>query len=250
MNLYVDVGNSRIKWIYDGMDDAVAADSLEQLSLQWNELKAVKLQSAAGSCVRSRSLADEINALSQACFDMPVIWQSSAREACGVTNAYAQPQNLGADRWAALIAARARCPNQACIVVDAGTAITVDFLDASGSHLGGVILPGARSMLDTLNRAEQLFPDASRDLHEIAKSVQSFASNTQDAVLAGIVFAVQGGVKAVIEQQAVQINAKIETLPIILTGGDSSMLNLDPLKTQQVPNLVLEGLRALMENGK
>lgn len=250
MNLYVDVGNSRIKWKYDGMVEAMAAGSLEQLSLQWNELKAVKLQSAAGSCVRSRSLADEINELSQACFDMPVVWQSSVAVACGVTNAYAQPQNLGVDRWAVLIAARARYPNQACIVVDAGTAITVDLLDASGLHLGGVILPGARSMLDTLNRAEQLFPDANRDLHEIAKSVSPFASSTQDAVLAGIVFAVQGGVKAVIEQQAAQINVKIEMLPIILTGGDSTMLKLDSLQTQQVPDLVLEGLRVLMENGK
>jgi type III pantothenate kinase len=250
MNLYVDVGNSRIKWKHDGMAEAMVADSLQQLNRQWDALKAVKLRAAGGSCVRGRLLADKINALSQACFDIPVAWQSSVTEACGVTNAYAQPQNLGVDRWAALIAARVRYPNQACIVVDAGTAITVDLLDATGLHLGGVILPGAASMLDTLNRAEQLFPDASRDLHEFAKSVPPFASSTQDAVLAGIVFAVQGGVKAVIEQQAAQINVKIATLPIILTGGDSTMLNLDSLQTQQVPDLVLEGLRVLMENGK
>ena len=250
MKLVVDVGNSRIKWKHDGMPAAVAADSLQQLSLQWQDLKNVEIRGASGGCVRGRSLADKIDELARAYFDKRIDWQFSVSEACGVRNAYKQPGNLGVDRWAALIAAHEKLPGQACIVVDAGTAITVDLLDASGLHLGGVILPGAKSMLDTLNRAEQLFADTNRNLHEFAQSVQPCTDNTQDAVLTGIVFAVQGGVKAVIEQQAGQINAKIETLPIILTGGDSTMLKLDSLQTQQVPDLVLEGYRVLMENRK
>jgi len=245
MKLYVDAGNSRIKWKQDGMAAASVADSLEQLDYQWQPIPSVKIQQVIGSCVRGRPLAEKIDELAQSRFGMPIAWQVSASQACGVRNAYDRPRDLGVDRWVALIAARARYPKQACIVVDAGTAITVDLLDASGLHLGGVILPGAKSMLDTLNRAEQLFPDASRDLHEFARSVTPCTNNTQDAVLTGIIFAVQGGVKAVIEQQAGQINVKIESLPIILTGGDSTMLNLDSLQTEQVPDLVLEGLSVI-----
>jgi len=250
VNLYVDAGNSRIKWKHDGMAAAMVADSPEQLGQQWQDMPSVKIQQAMGSCVRGSSLADAIDRHAQLGFGLRFVWQVSVPVACGVRNAYARPRDLGVDRWVALIAARARYPNQACIVVDAGTAITVDLLDASGLHLGGVILPGAKSMLDTLNRAEQLFPDAGRDLHELARSMSPCTNNTQDAVLAGIIFAVQGGVKTVIEQQAGQINAKIETLPIILTGGDSTMLKLDSLQTVQVPDLVLEGLRVILESGE
>ena len=66
-------------------------------------------------------------------------------------------------------------------------------------------------------------------------------------MLAGIIFAMQGGVSSVIEQQIKQIKAKIETTPIILTGGDSTMLKLDSLHTILVPDLVLEGLQLLKE---
>jgi type III pantothenate kinase len=246
VNLYVDVGNSRIKWLYH--ETSMVADSLALLGEQWSALQSVEIQKISGSCVRGSLMADQIDQIARACFGKKVGWQSSAARACGVTNAYIEPEALGVDRWVALIAARARNPGQACIVVDAGTAITVDLLDASGLHRGGVILPGAKSMLDTLDRAEQLFPDAGRNLHELAKSAQALTRNTQDAVLAGIIFAVQGGVSAVIAQQARQINAKIEALPILLTGGDSSMLKLDDLQTLLVPDLVLEGLRVLAEN--
>lgn len=248
MNLYVDVGNSRIKWLYDGMKAARAANSPERLGVQWQELGSVGIKQITGSCVRGKLLADEVDRLALSCFGEKVGWQSSGHQACGVTNAYTQPESLGVDRWVALIAARTLYPRQSCVVVDAGTAITVDMLDATGLHRGGVILPGAKSMLDTLDRAEQLFPDTNRNLHELAGSPQALSRNTCDAVLAGIIFAIQGGVRAVIAQQAEQIKVKIEALPIILTGGDSSMLKLDGLQTYLVPDLVLDGLRVMMEN--
>ncbi len=248
MKLVVDAGNSRIKWKYG--DTAMVADSLEQLGAQWRALNAREMRQAVGGCVRGKVLTRQIDELAQTYFNTRLDWQGAESEACGVRNAYTNPRDLGVDRWAVLIAARARYPNQACIVVDAGTAITVDMLDASGLHCGGVILPGAGSMLDTLTRAEQLFPDRNQDLHALAKSVRPLTDNTRDALLAGIIFTVQGSVKIVIEQQAEQIKAKIEALTILTTGGDSIMLNLDYLQTIQVPDLVLEGLSLLAESRK
>jgi type III pantothenate kinase len=247
MNLYVDVGNSRIKWKHDGMSLARVANNFESLAAQWRELEDLNIKLAAGCCVRGSSSTDKIDRLAQEIFANKIDWQKSVTQACGVTNAYTEPEQLGVDRWVALIAARARYPNQSCIVVDAGTAITVDLVDASGQHRGGVILPGAKSMFDTLDRAEQLFPGTDRNLHELAKSAHGLTRNTQDAMLAGIIFAMQGGVSSVIEQQIKQIKAKIETTPIILTGGDSTMLKLDSLHTILVPDLVLEGLQLLNE---
>lgn len=248
MKLLVDVGNSRIKWKYG--ETAAVADSLEQLDAQWQGLDKRGIQRAIGGCVRGKALARQIDELALTRFKIRVDWQAAEPEACGVTNAYANPQDLGIDRWAALIAAHARYTDQPCIVVDAGTAITVDMLEASGMHRGGVILPGAGSLFDTLTRAEQLFPDSSQNLHALANTVQPLTNNTRDALLAGIIFMVQGGVKTVIEQQAEQIKAKIEVLPILITGGDSIMLKLDSLQTVQVPDLVLEGLSLLAESRK
>src|SRR5690606_31240552 len=82
-------------------------------------------------------------------------WVVPQREQCGVKNGYKKPAQLGADRWASLIAARAM-HDGASLVVNAGTATTIDLLDNSGRFLGGLILPGLRLMRSALanNTAE------------------------------------------------------------------------------------------------
>ena len=82
-------------------------------------------------------------------------WLTASAAACGVTNRYARPTQLGADRWASLIAAWRRSTATdlfppACVVVNAGTAVTIDALDANGVFHGGLILPGMRLMLEAL----------------------------------------------------------------------------------------------------
>lgn len=247
MRLYLDVGNSRIKWRHEQMATAVVADDLAVLEAQWRELGAELLSEVMGSSVRGKSQMQAIDQLSQDCFRTAVHWQVSTAQALGVRNAYANPASLGVDRWLVLLAAHARFPGRDCIVVDAGTAITVDLLDASGLHRGGLIMPGARTVLGSLGKAEQLFPDAGDDLQLIARAPNALTTNTQDALLAGAIFAIQGGVRAAIQEQAKQIGAKIESLPILLTGGDLGMLKLDNMQTHVVPDLVLDGLQALAE---
>ena len=82
-------------------------------------------------------------------------WLTASAAACGVTNRYARPAQLGADRWASLVAAWRRSTATdlfppACVVVNAGTAVTIDALDADGVFRGGLILPGMRLMLQAL----------------------------------------------------------------------------------------------------
>ena len=84
-------------------------------------------------------------------FDTAVTRFVSAAEVCGVKNAYRDPGRLGADRWMALIAASEMVSGNA-IVIDAGSAITLDLLRADGQHLGGAILPGIHTSLDDFKR--------------------------------------------------------------------------------------------------
>ena len=248
MRLYLDVGNTRIKWRCEAMGGSAVADSLAVLEAQWRDLRTLNITKVVGSSVRGKSQMRAIDQLSQDCFLTAVHWQVSRAQALGIRNAYANPAALGVDRWMALIAARVRFPEQNCIVVDAGTAITVDLLDRNGQHRGGLILPGARTLLSSLEKADQLFPDAGDSLQDIAQSPSALTTNTQDALLAGAIFAVQGGVMAAIREQARQIDVRIETLPLLLTGGDRNMIKLDKLQIHIAPDLVLEGLQAMAEN--
>ncbi len=242
MNLYLDAGNSRLKWLLDGDKKAQVATSIETLVDQWKAIKpAQKPARVIGSSVLGEAIETKLASAVNALFKTDIEWQVSSAKACGVVNAYAQPDHLGVDRWAALIAGRALFPDSACIVVDAGTATTVDLLDKSGQHLGGVIMPGIELMLKALGTTAQLSPDFSDRLGQ----VKALAQSTQDAIASGVYFSMLGGVRAVIEQQVAQINAKINAVPIIITGGSADMLQLTPMQVHHQPNLVLDGLRLM-----
>ena len=166
-------------------------------------------------------------------------WVMATEEACGVRNGYALPSQLGADRWAALIAARQRITReelfpQACVVINARTAITVDALDASGAFRGGSILPGINLMLHTLaaNTSLKIPPGRYHD----------FALNNADAIFSGALQAVCGA----IERMRLKLGAG-GTLPkCFVAGGTAS--DIAPHLTapvEVVDNLVLEGVLAL-----
>lgn len=242
MSLYLDIGNSRLKWKSQGDDVIHLAQSLEALEQQWSAASEGYNPGKIIACnVRGEEFANKVAHIAHSCFALGIEWQHSSAKACGVKNAYTSPGDLGTDRWVALIAGRALYPESACIIVDAGTAITIDLLDEAGNHQGGVIMPGIRLMLESLNTAEQLSPD----LNVRDRPAQALARSTRDAILSGVHYAVSGGVKAVIEQQAHLINVKIDEIPIIMTGGDADMLPLAPLQIVFKPGLVLEGLAVL-----
>src|SRR5262249_32928711 len=119
-------------------------------------------------------------------------WLVAQEEACGVYNRYARPSQLGADRWAALIAARQRVANElfsaASGVGNAGTTRTVDALDDSGVFRGGIILPGLNMML-------QAMADNTAALRVPPGHVHDFPINTADALASGVMQAVCGAIE-------------------------------------------------------
>src|SRR6516162_10723505 len=110
-------------------------------------------------------------------------WLVASDYACGVTNRYARPAQLGADRWASLVAARRRSTATdlfppACVVVNAGTAVTIDALDVDGVFHGGLILPGMRLMLQAL-------AENTAGLKATPGEFRVFPDNTADALYSG-----------------------------------------------------------------
>ena len=176
-------------------------------------------------------------ALSAALPNIPMQWVKASAQACGVTSHYDSPEQLGADRWAMLIAARA-ITQAPCVVVSVGTATTVDLLTATGEFLGGAIAPGVRLMQTALVQGTY-------GIEPAYGHVKSFPTNTADAKETGLVLALLG----VIENMAMGLEKQVQSQVLcILTGGDAHRLAPSLNRpVQVVDNLVLDGLRLLAE---
>ena len=232
MILCLDAGNSRLKyglhdgaqWHQQGAIDYAAIGSLPtQLAAMPRRVFACNVAGAAVAA-RLTTMAEMLAA--------PLHWLSSSAAACGVSNAYQDPLRLGADRWAALIGARGRHAGPA-VVVMAGTATTIDQLDASGRFRGGLILPGLRLMRSAL-------ADNTADLPFAAGRYAEAPTNTDDAIVAGSLHATLGAIERMARCIRRPASADIW---VMLSGGAAEALapHLE-LPIRHIENLVLEGL--------
>jgi type III pantothenate kinase len=242
--LLIDVGNSRLKWAMRGPSGwtargAVANQDIGSLAVRdWQNVerpaRAVGVN-VAGEAARVRVEGQ------LARWRLAVEWLSAGSAAGGVTNRYRIATQLGADRWASLVAARRRAvaahatAPRVCVVVNVGTAVTIDALDAEGIFLGGLILPGVRLMLRAL-------ADNTAALRTAPGTFAAFPTTTPDAVHSGAVQAVSGA----IEQMRQRLRAGGEPITCYLAGGGAP--DIAPqlaAPVEIVENLVLEGVLVL-----
>jgi type III pantothenate kinase len=233
--LAIDAGNSRIKWgVHDGrawtatvaIETARAGDLSESL----RGIKTVGLAIAsnvAGAAVQA--------AIEAACKGLAVRFVRSEASQLGVTNGYRDPSQLGTDRWVALIAAHHARPGHK-LVINAGTALTIDALTGDGRFLGGLIVPGPALMRRSLDRATAA-------LRESEGAVRDFPASTPEAIATGAVLACAGAA----DRLAKSMDAH-GTPPglIILSGGAAR--ELAPalgLPHELHENLVLDGLQLI-----
>ncbi len=232
--LAIDAGNSRIKWGVheDGSWRAqgwVPTGRASRLVRAWAGFErpdAVIAANVAGARV-ARVLAAAARR-----FRRPLRFISSAAAQCGVRNSYANPRQLGADRWAALIGAW-NLQRGPCVVVNAGTTVTVDALDRGGVYLGGMIVAGADLMREALARnTAGLRPRPGR--------FAFFPSCTADAIESGVVNALAGA----IERMVRFMRQAGEAAPLTLLSGGAAQAIAPQLNeaVEVVDNLVLEGL--------
>lgn len=235
MMLLIDAGNTRIKWAVVARRQWLAQGALlhgEVAQLQQVARQHPNLQYVLCANVAGDALAERISAALRHVAPAPV-WLQSSAECCGVFNHYDAPTQLGADRWAALIGARA-CHAGSCLVVTAGTATTVDVLDAAGHFLGGLILPGERLMRESLaGNTAQL------SLHDGAFSLRP--RNTADAMASGCLLAQVGA----IEHMFHSLPDADSALCLLNGGGAPALAKNLGIPCRPVENLVLHGLSVI-----
>lgn len=245
-SLLLDIGNSRLKWgvLADGALRDTGHMSLHNMPQELPSLQS-QLPEQPGSVIACNVAGADVAAtiteiLAAGCGTAPQFVQSSAT-AGGVQNAYAQPERLGVDRWVALIGARA-ATDSACLVVDAGTAITLDAMDPGGRHLGGQILPGLHLMAAALNRNTSDLPVVDASNWGDIRPEAAFASSTPDAISRGILSAVLGAIDRGLQSQ----RKKFPDATLLLTGGDAEVITQHlSIAAELRPHLVLEGLACL-----
>ena len=234
MIVCLDSGNSRIKWgVHDGKQwlaqGALAhaeVKQLQQLLSDWPHPAKVMLANVAGAEAGAR-IRERLGAW------LPVLQEARSEHVrCGVTNHYLNPEKLGVDRWCALIGARG-LSRTAAIVVMAGTATTIDTLDADGNFLGGMILPGGDLMRRALAVDTAALPFADGRHADYPRC-------TDDAIVTGCIEAQVGAI-----ERAWQRLGNIDKICLLSGGNAASLAPHLGIRLRAVSNLPMEGLLRL-----
>ena len=235
--LLVDAGNTRIKWAIAAPGAALgewevshAAPHLDltDIAAAWRRagISRALVSNVAGHDVReriARALPDAIT----------VDWFASTTARGGVLNGYRNPGQLGCDRFAAAIGARALAPGQDLIVATCGTATTIDAVRADGLFIGGMILPGLALMAASLARNTAQLPQVVPG----AAPPPVFGDNTDDAIVSGILSAQAG---------AIERACAFHVAGACIVSGGAAPYIAPALKVAHrlVDNIVLVGLHA------
>jgi len=246
--LLVDMGNTRVKWTYvvDGrMGRQRAGASANWTAQDYSHRVIGSQKSEAGrvdrivvSSVAGRPAERMLIAAARKAGAPRPEFVRSQRRAGGITTAYLEPWRLGVDRFLAAIGAYHHSGGRAVLVVNVGTAITLDLVGTDGSHYGGAIAPGPELMIHSL--LQQTSGIRRRSRGGKAGSRQLFARATRTAIGEGARYAAAALVDRAIEEARRMLGRKPS---VLLTGGGSS--TLEPLMRSaylRVPDLVLRGL--------
>jgi pantothenate kinase, type III len=155
-----------------------------------------------------------------------------------VENCYETKETLGKDRLAAVVGANHLYPDTDLLVIDAGTAITYDFINEKGQYLGGNIAPGIQMRYKALHHFTNKLP-----LVEIANMDKGFGRNTTEAIRVGV----QNGIIFEVDGTIDYFRERYPALKVLFTGGDAKFFD-NKLKnvTFVVSNLVMVGLHKIL----
>lgn len=231
MTLLVDIGNTRVKWAR--ADPAGRPGPVQALAHggrgDWVDTLPTDCDGPVWfATVADADLATPLQAWSRARLGRAAVEVVSTASAAGVQCAYARPECLGVDRWLACIGAFHRGPGSV-VVVDAGTALTVDVVDATGRHQGGLIVPGMATMQQTIQAHTRIRSQSCDNVPD------ALARDTDAAVAAGALQAALGLIERIDRRHAPDRR--------ILAGGEAPRLASHlPGNWTPAPDIVLEGL--------
>jgi type III pantothenate kinase len=234
MTLLLDFGNTRVKAaVWDGTTlETVFSGRYTQDGLK----DAVRMTDAEGGmwcAVHPLEKETERWLLSKGL--SPLRWDTPVP----IRNSYSTPQTLGMDRLAAAVGAWSMKPGQDLLVVDAGTAVTFDFVSADGIYKGGNIAPGIELRFRALHEHTGALP-----LVQSQGDVPMFGYDTPTAIRSGVI----NGIRKELEGYVNELRSIYPSLLVFLTGGDAEFFDIKAKSTTfAVPDLVLRGLARITE---
>lgn len=258
--LLVDAGNSRVKWALADKRGALLAIGLAQHGADathwpdWQgpvypDLPSVWLSNVAGAAT-ARQLQAQLSTRWPQAAHHTIATQAAQ---CGVVNGYDTPEQLGSDRWAGLLAARAAYPGEHVLIVTCGTATTLEALRADGRFCGGLLAPGWTLMMQALGQHTAQLPTLTvaqaRDLlatgvdPETADTTQAealFARDTQTSISRGSLLAQAGLIERAWRHWRDALDAPVR---LVLSGGAADAVGQAlPIAHTRHDHLVLAGL--------
>lgn len=242
-NLVIDIGNTHIKLaVFSGSEilhtaryEFVNIDSIDSILQQYNVNKAII------SSVRTLSEPWESELKTKT-----KLLYFNAAFVTTINNHYRTPQTLGADRLAGVLGAHSLYPEKSNLVIDGGTCITYDWIDAEGNYFGGSISPGLNMRYNALNYYTGALPLLGKN--------DAFNNSYGDDTVTAITSGVQNGIKYELMGFIESYSKQAPNINIVLTGGDNVFF--DTLLKNSIfapyvkkePYLVLKGLNAAIEH--
>ncbi len=248
--LLIDAGNTRLKWgilaasVIQDTGHLFQADLADQGIATLTTRIPRDVEQVFVSNVAGPTFATRLAGVLSAHCECEVRFARTVPEALGLHNGYGDVRQMGVDRWVAMVGAW-REWRRALIVVDAGTAVTIDAVGSDGQHLGGQIIPGVGLMAKALGTATSDIPVVEPADQSTGRSIDMFGDSTEAGVANGAVNAVVGAV-----ERAISVLRESGHEPVtVLTGGDALAILRSLAETPEYrPNLVLDGLAALLDH--
>lgn len=233
MILDIDAGNTRVKWrVLDGTRVIARGDHLTALVRQGVPLK-IDSQSDIDrirlSCVAGKDIIETLQSQLRDQYAVEIELAEVRKSTDSIICGYRDYSQLGVDRWLAMLVAYAKNPD-GVIVVDAGSAVTVDIVGADGEHQGGYIVPGLGLMHKALWQGTEGVKVAAKS----AEGMDCPGQSTDESVAKGCLLMLVAMIESLAEKYAAKL---------IITGGDAELLrNALSLEAELYPDLVLDGL--------
>lgn len=236
MNLVIDIGNSKVKVAVFELDTIISTAVLDEINFL-DELKRISNQYAI-----ERSIVSSVKDINEEYLEelqkLPFLITLNSDTQLPFKNLYATPSTLGNDRIALAAAAASIYPSQNSLVIDAGTCITYDFINAKNEYLGGAISPGIDMRYKSLPKYTGKLPLLSKN-----EEFNLIGTSTSVSIHSGVINGVICEIKGVIAQYEQDFG----DLTIVLTGGDTKFL-FKQLKNSIFANqnFLLSGLNKIL----
>lgn len=239
----IDIGNSRIKWAvgdseslsFHGEAEYVAKELDAQFDVMWRDI--AKPDHVVVASVAAPKVVKALGVWLESRWQMTYTQIKPEAQTDGLLNGYLEPERLGVDRWLALLAVMIEeQPETPFCVIDCGSAITIDAVNAKGEHVGGLIVPGISMMRNALVKGTS----GIRLKDKLPAEVSILARDTEGAVIGGSLYSAVAMIDRVCDDILAMLGSSTQ---FFMTGGDAA--ELIPLLDHEFAydaHLVLHGL--------